>query len=136
MPFSHREETQAAPGRIWEIWVDVANWPLWDTELISAEMEGPFQLGQQGRLQAKGSPPARFVISAYEAGQSYTFRTDLPFAQLHMRRDLHHTGITSFTHTVSFTGTLGWLFGLLLGSRYQTALPKAMQRIREHAEAR
>jgi hypothetical protein len=135
MHFSHQVQTHAAPERIWSIWTDVANWPLWDRELISAELAGPFQLGQQGRLHAKGSPPARFVISAYQAGQSYTFSTQLPFAQLHVRRDLDHNGITTFTHTVTFSGPLGWLFGRLLGSRYQKALPLVMQRIREHAEA-
>lgn len=135
MQFAHTVTTNAPAETIWRIWTDVTNWPEWDVALEWARLDGPFALNTGGRLKSKGSPESPFTITQLDAGRSYTFSTHLPLAQLHIRRELTpgaHT--TDFTHTVAFTGPLGWLFGRILGTQFRTTLPEAMERIRAHAE--
>lgn len=120
---------------MWRIWTNVADWPRWDTALVSASLDGPFILHGCGRLVSRGGPPSPFVITQIDPGQSYTFTTRLPLAQLNVRRTLAETSAgTQFTHDVSFTGPLGWMFGLILGRRFRAMLPSVMERIRQIAE--
>jgi uncharacterized protein YndB with AHSA1/START domain len=62
MKFDHRVET-TAPEKIWGAWTDVERWPQWDTELVSATLDGSFALGAKGRVKPKRGPAARFSIS-------------------------------------------------------------------------
>lgn len=135
MRFEHTLETTAPAERIWQLWTDVAGWPRWDTALVAARLDGPFALGAQGRLHSKGSPTSTFRIVELEPGRSYTFAVLLPLAELRVRRVLAPAPAgTRYTHTVSFVGPLGWLFGLLLGRQFQTMLPGVMERLRQLAQ--
>jgi Polyketide cyclase / dehydrase and lipid transport len=130
MKFSHTLKTVAAPERIWEIWTDVENWAQWDTELISADLDGAFVLGAIGRLKPKTGGATKFEISQFNPGNSYTFTIGLPLCSLRVHRYLSdRSDGTYFTHEVSFQGLLAWLFGLLLGRKFQAVLPKVMENV-------
>ncbi|WP_427160570.1 SRPBCC family protein [Aliinostoc sp. HNIBRCY26] len=136
MKFSHTVETIAPSDRIWNIWTDVKNWPTWDTELEFASLDGNFALNAQGKLKSKNAPVSTFLISQWEPQKSYTFTTVLPLCQLNVRRYLtQNQGKTYFTHEVSFTGLLSFVFSNLLGRKFQTVLPKVMDNIRRLAES-
>ncbi|MEM6726470.1 MAG: polyketide cyclase, partial [Bacteroidota bacterium] len=111
------------------------NWQAWDTGLKSANLNGPFQLGTKGKLKPDKGPSAKFKIVAFEQGQSYTFKTNLPFGGLYVKRFLQKTprGI-QFTHEVWFTGLTKKLFARKFGPRYQEMLPKVMQSLKTIAE--
>ncbi|MBE9210195.1 polyketide cyclase [Nostoc sp. LEGE 06077] len=137
MKFSHTVKTSAIPEQIWEIWVDVKNWPIWDTELESAYIEGDFTLYTKGKLKPKNAPVSVFFISEFESKKSYTFTTQLPLCKLNVKRYLtvNHSG-TFFTHEISFTGLLSFLFSNLLGRKFQKVLPEVMDKLRKLAEER
>ncbi len=135
MTFSHSTPTHALPERVWAVWTDVANWPRWDTELVSASLTGPFEQGARGTLKPRGAPVSSFVLSEVTPGQSYTFTTALPLGKLHVRRYLTRGETLTFTHEVGFTGLSAPVFSALLGARYRKALPEAMQKLRALAEA-
>jgi Polyketide cyclase / dehydrase and lipid transport len=136
MKFSHTLKTTAAPERIWAIWIDVENWSQWDTELVDADLEGAFVLGAIGRLKPKTGRVAKFEISQFNPGQSYTFALGLPLSSLQVHRYLSdRLDGTYFTHEVSFQGLLGWLFGLLLGRKFQSVLPSVMENVARIAES-
>jgi uncharacterized protein YndB with AHSA1/START domain len=65
MRFSHTLKTTATPERIWAIWTDVEHWAQWDTELISADLDGAFVLGAIGRLKPKTGGVTKFEISQF-----------------------------------------------------------------------
>jgi len=136
MKFSHTVKTHASPENIWQIWVDVNNWPRWDTELESASIEGDFTLYAKGKLKPKNAHVSVFFISDLEPNKSYTFTTQLPLCKLNVRRYLtiDQSG-TFFTHEISFTGLLSFLFSNLLGRKFQKVLPEVMDNIRKLAEA-
>ncbi len=135
MTFAHTEVVHAPPERVWAVWTDVAGWPRWDTELASASLAGSFAEGSRGTLKPRGTPTASFTLTEVTPGQSYTFATALPLGKLLVRRTLRSGPEVTFTHEVRFTGLSAPLFGALLGRRYQRALPVAMARLREIAEA-
>jgi len=137
MKFDHSVETTAPSEKIWCAWTDVEHWPQWDTELVSASLEGSFALGTKGRVKPKRGPAARFSISELIPGETYTFTTRLPLCGLKVRRHLTRKdgGATYFTRGVSFVGPLASVFGNLLGRRYREALPVVMENLREIAES-
>jgi len=136
MKFSHTLTTTAAPEAIWKQWTDVKYWPVWDTELVSANLLEDFKLNAKGELKPKTGPESSFVISQLDPYKSYTFTTQLPFCKLNVRRYLetNDDDRTTFTHEVSFVGPLAVVFGTLLGRRFRTVLPTVMENLRRLAE--
>ena len=135
--FAHTVTTTATSEALWAVWTDVAGWPAWDVELDSAGLEGAFAEGATGRLVPKRGPSARFVIEEVDEGRAYTLVTKLPLGALRVRRtwaDLED-GI-SVTHAVSFHGVGGRMLSGRLGPAFRRALPVAMARLCEIAEAR
>lgn len=136
MKFSHTLKTVAASERIWEIWTDVENWAQWDTELITADLDGAFVLGAIGKLKPKTGGVTKFEISQFNPGNSYTLTIGLPLCSLHVHRYLSdRVDGTYFTHEVSFQGLLGWFFGLLLGRKFRSVLPSVMANVARIAES-
>lgn len=138
MSFSHTVETSATPEAVWSMWTAVGSWPEWDIELKSAQLEGSFQLGATGQLTPKVGPPSSFVISQLDPKKSYTFTTQLPLCKLKVHRFFQSNRDADealrFTHEVSFSGPLAFLFSAFLGTRFRRALPIAMQEIKRLAE--
>jgi len=135
--FDHTVLTTAPPEKIWCAWTDVERWPEWDSELVSATLDGSFALGTKGRVKPKRGPAARFSISELIPGKSYTFTTRLPLCEVKVSRRLTRNdgGGAFFTHVVSFVGPLSLVFGNLLGRRYRQVLPVVMENLRKTAES-
>ena len=158
MGFSHTVKTTASADDIWQLWTDVEGWPAWDSELIHAELAGPFSLGATGRLVPQRGAPSSFVISQLSNSEqskqrSYTLTVQLPLCKLHVKRffpcpDAALSDAPSnapsnapnadlyFTHEVSFEGVTAVLFRVLLGRQFRRVLPEVMQSLRRLAESR
>ncbi len=137
MRFDHTVRTSAAPGDVWAVWADVARWPEWDVELESASIEGGrLALGAKGTIMPHRGPASSFIVSEFEPEEGYAFTTRLPLCELVVRRRLDGDGDggTTFTHEVSFVGSFSFLFGALLGRRFQAALPGVMENVCRIAE--
>lgn len=133
--FKHTLATTASPETIWAIWTDVDHWQDWDSGLQSAELKGPFTTGTKGRLIPLKGPKATFVITEYEEGKSYTFKTRLPLGGLYVKRFWEiNDGKTYFTHEVTFKGLTGGLFARGMGKQFREMLPGVLEKIREIAE--
>ncbi len=135
MKFSHTVKTSASPAQIWAIWIDVERWSEWDTELLDSHLESFFQLRAIGKLTPKKGQVSTFRISQFSEGKSYTFTVKLPLCRLNVYRHLQsRSDWTEFTHEVSFQGLLAFVFGLLLGRKFQAALPGVMENVKQIAE--
>lgn len=42
------------PHQIWQVWADVNNWHLWDTDIEYAHLDGPFAKDSAFSLKPKG----------------------------------------------------------------------------------
>ena len=134
MTFSHTLEI-SAPEEVWRRWTEVETWHEWDTEVKEASLEGNFELGVKGTLAPKTGPETSFTITEFTPEQSYTFTTNLPLAELHVKRYFSRNR-AAFTREVSFTGTLAPLFSFLLGRRFKEVLPEVMTNLRELTESK
>ncbi|MBC8100767.1 MAG: SRPBCC family protein [Armatimonadetes bacterium] len=134
--FAHQQPTTASREAVWGIWRDVNHWHHWDTELVSAQLDGAFKLGAKGKLSPKGSAPSTFTITELTEGSSFTFTVPIPLGHLAVAHYFVNApgGGTVFVHDVAFTGALGWVFGQMLGKGYAKALPGVLQRIKALAE--
>ena len=133
--FWHSLKTIAEPQQIWAVWTDVSNWYEWDTGLKAAELKGFFELGAKGSITSLEGRKSKFKIVAYEAGRSYTFRTNLPLAKLYVKRYLEEkNGTIYFTHEVWFKGLAASLFAKRFGSQFRELLPQVMENIRQRVE--
>lgn len=130
--FSYTLQTTAKKEVFWSVWTDVKNWHTWDTPLREAQLEGTFQQGGKGTLITKQGQRSSFTITDYKPMQSYTFTTQLPGTTLTVRR--YFSSESTFTHQVTFSGPLGFLFAALLGRGFMKALPPVMENLKRIAE--
>jgi len=75
--FHHTEHTTAPPDAIWSLWMDVARWPTWDTELASASAGRPLELGATGTIVSDGRS-SRFEVVTFEPDRRYAYAVRLP----------------------------------------------------------
>jgi Polyketide cyclase / dehydrase and lipid transport len=133
--FSHTITVRGPSSRIWALWMDVANWPSWDTELKEARAQGPLALDVEGTLLPKQGPASRFKVVAFEQGRRYAFETALPLAKLTVSRELRQDGdATTFTHDVQFCGLAGPVFAWYFGPKFRVVLPAVMQRLAQRSQ--
>ena len=135
--FRHSVTVKAPPERIWSIWMDVANWPTWDTELKQAATDKPLALGVAGKVITKNGTASGFKVVSFMPQMpkpTYAFETLLPSATLTVTRSLVQQGSsTVFTHEVAFGGEKGAFFADQFGPGFRAALPQVMENIAAQA---
>ena len=133
----HSVTVKAPPDRIWANWMDVANWPTWDTEIKQSSADAPLGLGVTGKLIPKSGTTSSFKVISFEPQlptPSYAFQTELPSATLQVTRSLVQQGDgTTFTHEVAFLGPNGPVFASQFGPVFWAALPAVMDNIAAQA---
>ena len=135
--FRHTVSVKAPPERIWSIWMDVANWPTWDTELTQATSDASLAMGVAGKVTTKNGTASGFKVVSFTPQMptpTYAFETPLPSATLTVTRSLVQQGSsTVFTHEVAFAGEKGAFFADQFGSGFRAALPQVMDNIAAQA---
>lgn len=122
---------------VWEYLTDVGSWPRWDTELVSAQLDGNFRRGASGKMVPKSGPNLSFELTKVVEGRSYVVVTPLYFGAIEMKRSVDSSKEgTVFTDDIRFTGPLGWLYGRVLGRGFRGVLPEVMQNFKRQTEAR
>jgi hypothetical protein len=135
--FSFTVGVHNTQDKVWQTLIDVSTWHLWDTELVDAFLELPFEVGAKGVLTPKKGPKLKFYISEIVPNQSYTFKTDLPVGWLEIKRmPRTENNITYFTDDIAFKGFLKRIFGLMLGGGFRKVLPEVMNNFKKIAEKR
>jgi carbon monoxide dehydrogenase subunit G len=133
--FSFKISINAPKEKVWMTLIDVPTWSIWDTELISAELNGPFELGAKGKLKPKTGPELDFFITELTAFKSYTIKTKMPIGWLEINRTLLEEGQSViFNDDIQFTGVLKRFFGLLLGGGFRKVLPQVLNNFKERVE--
>jgi hypothetical protein len=128
--------TKAPAAAIWALWADVANWPRWDTDVISAVGKGPFEKGMKGVLKPKGGPKTRFVLTEVTALQSFTSKSRLPLGSLQVAHSLRITSAgLEVSHSATIKGPLTFLFSRIIGAKLAASQPQAIEQLVALAEA-
>lgn len=123
---------------IWNIWVDVNNWPQWHGDLDYCKMEGPFVVGNHFILKPKGAPATKIELIDIEEGRKFTDCTHFFGAKMY---DTHEIAETTegliLTNTLSVTGPLKFLWIKLIAQNVVASVPEEMDALvalaRSHA---
>lgn len=121
--------------QVWKELINVKNWHIWDTEILTAQLNGNFVVGAKGTMQPKTGPKLKFYISEIVPNQTYTFNTIMPLGELVIKRSLVPTNNeVLFTDDIKFTGFLKYIFGAVLGVQFKKVLPQVMTNFKNLAE--
>ena len=133
------EAPDVAPADVWRrAYEDAAAWPRWNTELASAELEGPFDAGTTARVRFRTGLRLRFTLVEVEEGRVFTDEARLPGARMGHRHVVEPLpgGGTRLTNRIYIRGPLARLWWLVMGRRARRALATGQPLIAEVAYGR
>lgn len=123
-------KTEASKEQIWKYWTKVANWNVWDNQVISSSINGEFRIGQTGQLVPNGGPKSEFELIEVTKHKSFTSRSKLPFTKMDFVHQLEEVdGHLVLTHKVEISGKLTFIFSRLIGEKIIKHLPVAMNKL-------
>jgi hypothetical protein len=132
-------ETGADPAALWRCaYADAAAWPRWNSELRSAELDGPLAVGAEARIVFRTGLRLRFAVVELEDGRLFTDEAHLPGARMGHRHlvEPRDGGGSRLVNTIYIEGPLVWLWRRLLGPRAARSLPGAQSAVAGLALAR
>ena len=123
--------------RVWGTLIDIESWHIWDTEILSSQLNGNFEVGSKGIMIPKKGPKLSFYISEIIPHKTYTFKTKMPLGWLEIKRTITlENDKVLFTDDIQFTGILKQLYGFMLGKGFIKVLPEVMQNFKKLAESK
>lgn len=132
-------EADTAPAAVWErAYADAEAWPAWNSELKSAELDGPLRLGATARIRFKTGLRLRFTVVEFEEGRLFTDESRLPGARMGHRHLVEPTGEggSRLTNTIYIEGPLTPVWQRIMGPRAARSLPGAQRAVLEIAAER
>jgi hypothetical protein len=130
--------TSATPETIWQLWSDVANWKIWDAQVESSSLQGPFAVGSHTTLQQKDGPELSAELIEVQPLQKFVDQTTLP--QSTTLKFIHEMNATAsgthIIHSIVLDGPLAEQFAAQLGDNLRHGLEDALQGLVRVAESR
>lgn len=107
--FSTRVTIQAAPEKVWEILVNAADYPAWNTTV--ERIDGEISLGRKISVQTKANPGRAFPldVATFEPPRTMVWTGGLPLGLFKGERVfslLPGNNATDFSMTETFNGLL------------------------------
>ncbi|EJF75526.1 hypothetical protein MCO_01810 [Bartonella sp. DB5-6] len=138
--WTHSEEinTEASAEQIWAMWEDAATWPCWDNELEWVELLGAFKTGTVGQMKPKKGPKVIFTLDKVIKNVCFSNYAKLPFTRMifdheYISSTKSGSSHNKIRHTVTMSGILSPLFGMIIGSKIKLHLRDAMIEMSHHA---
>lgn len=130
--YSYSETVKAPPQEVWKLWENVAAWPKQDSSIVSASIEGPFEVGSKITIKPKGSPAVKVTLVKVEQNKGFESVGKLPLAKLRFVHKITTQGNkTTFRQSVIINGPLSGLFARGLGKSMDKNLQARVQKMAE-----
>lgn len=137
MQVEHRISIEASPETVFRIYEDVKNWHTWDPDTKKATLDGPFQVGSQGRITPPKGMTVPMVLTQVVPGKCFTAESRIPMFAMLFEHELSGTsGATEVIHRVTFSGLLTPILGRMLSKQLNSGLPLTLKNLKALAEAR
>lgn len=119
---------------IWQIWMDVNNWPQWDNELKFCKMTYNFSEGKSFLLKPQKGPIVTIKLLEVKHHEKFKATCNFPLAILYDEHKLEATpeGLC-IIRTISITGFLSHLWIYLVGRKMVKMIPAQMDALAEYA---
>ncbi|MFB7778915.1 polyketide cyclase [Streptomyces bauhiniae] len=126
--YEHSIETTAAPEAIWGLWADVRNWGVWNADIVSIQISGPFEAGAEIVMTPDGQDPVHLLVA--EATVNELFVDEARFDGL-LLRTIHRLGQGErghirVTYRMEITGTGADQLGPQIGPAITADWPETM----------
>ena len=133
--FSEEITVNTNPERIFMLYEDVKNWSVWDPDVASSSLSGPFTAGTTGKLKPTKGPEAKIKIVTVDKNKSFTVRSQLPLCTMLFEHQLMPVkSSTRVIHRVTFSGPLSFFFGRVVGSQIRRGLPGTLRCLKQAVE--
>ena len=131
--FEHSAISDADPAAIWQRYLDVEHWSDWSRHGVErSSIDGPFEVGTEGRSKAPGSMTLKFRLVAVEPESMFATEAKLPGAQLRFEHVIEPSGSGSqVTHRAALDGPLAFLYTRSVRKGVERGLPDGVDRLAE-----
>ena len=119
---------------IWHAWVDVNNWPQWDSKLGYCEIDCGFEEGTQFILKPKGGPKIRLYLSEVVSNTRFTDYCKFPGAVMYDAHELEElpNGNVKVTNTITVKGPFSFIWAKLVAKNVAKAVPEQTDNLVEY----
>lgn len=117
--FSISVDIQAPPARVFAVMTAIEQWPDWTATVTSVRQldPGPLAVGTRAAIRQPRLPPARWKVTAIDAGRGFTWVTRSPGVVITARHVVEPTPSGSrATLSLDFDGLFGPFVAWLTGS--------------------
>jgi hypothetical protein len=118
------------PAKIWQIWSDIPNRPLWDLDLEWGRINGSFEQGAIFYIKPKGGPRIKMEITECVPNKVFTDCFSVPFARLYGIHQMEKSkdGLRLST-TIKVEGLLGWVLRKLVAEKVAAEVPEQTEKL-------
>ncbi|NQY42154.1 MAG: hypothetical protein HRT87_02270 [Legionellales bacterium] len=96
---------------VWQILIDINNWPNWHNDLSYCKLEGEFKVGNYFVLKPKNAPPVKILLTEINEGKSFTDCTNFFGAKMFDTHTIEEKeGGIILTNKLVVTGIFKWLW--------------------------
>ncbi len=122
--------------KIWNLWVDINNWPEWHGDLDYCKLDGPFEVGNHFYLKPKGVKQVKIDLIEVEKGRCFTDCTSFFGAKMYDKHQMEEVeGGLRLTNTLQVVGPLKWLWIKLVAANVAATVPEEMENLVKLAKA-
>jgi carbon monoxide dehydrogenase subunit G len=136
MKFEDSIRINTTPQQVFQIYKDVAKWPIWDPETVSASIDGDFVVGSTGKIKPDKEPETKITWVEVTPDKSFTVECKLPLCKMQFIHEMTEENThTLVVNRVELTGLLSSIFGLLIGSKLRQGVHQSLLGLKAHLEA-
>src|SRR5690349_8235449 len=133
--FEHSVEVSVPAEFAWQFWTNVANWAL-DADVVSVEIDGPFQTGTRGVTNSRSSGPIQWTLANVEPGRAVV-AIEMPDARAEFVWKFEDLGgTTRITQHVSLSGAEAGKYAEGFGPALEAGIPAGMAKLASVMEER
>jgi polyketide cyclase/dehydrase/lipid transport protein len=134
--FEHSVECNVDRDFAWQFWTNVSNWPLVDSSVESATLDGPFQSGAQGTTKPRGGEAVHWQLEHVHAGRSAVVVIHLSGAALRFAWRFEDRGVRSvrMTQRVNIEGERAQDYISTAAPELERGMPAGMRRLADAME--
>jgi hypothetical protein len=137
MAYSRSRETTSPPDKVWKIWSDTSTWAIWNPDVLSVSLDGPFANGTTGEMRTRAGGTHRIRLEGVEPGRCFRLDTAvLPASKFSFRCEVAPVARGSrISQAIAIGGALGPVFSILMGERIASSFVPLLDGLANFAEA-
>lgn len=129
--------TSASPETVWTIWSDPNNWSTWNSGIRSAKVNGPIANGAKGEMTTSRGSVHEVTFHSVVSGRGFSLSmAGPPLTTIRFSCEIVPDAQGStIAQKVAFAGSLGFLFGAMMGAEMAKHFVPVLDDLARTAEA-